>query len=257
VCEFIARDWGESALLELLQAYRSGLNTEQAIRRVLRTDVASFDKRFDTYMRQRFASALEAVRNRDSDYWRLTAEGRSLLERGQTIASIPVLERARGLFPEYGGADGPYPHLVRALIASGNRERAADVLSIMTGLGDVPYEMHVSLADLRLQLGDTTQAADALEAAMFMNPYEIAQHERLAKLYWALGDRRKAIRERLAVVALNPVDRAEALYFLAVAYREAGDTVNARRSVLRALEEAPHYERAQELLLALPRREKP
>jgi tetratricopeptide (TPR) repeat protein len=125
-------------------------------------------------------------------------------------------------------------------------------MSNMVSLGDVPYEVHVSLADLLLELGDTTRAADALEAAMFVHPYEITQHERLAALYARQnGDRRKAIRERLAVVALNPVDRAEAYYQLAIAYRDAGATADARRAVLRALEEAPHFERAQELLLAL------
>ncbi len=53
------------------------------------------------------------------------------------------------------------------------------------------------------------------------------------------------------MVALNPVDRAEAYYRLALAHRDAGQSAEARRSVLRALEEAPHFERAQELLLAL------
>jgi Tfp pilus assembly protein PilF len=48
---------------------------------------------------------------------------------------------------------------------------------------------------------------------------------------------------------LNPVDRAEALYQLALAQLEAGDNAAARRTVLRALEIAPNFERAQELLL--------
>ena len=41
------------------------------------------------------------------------------------------------------------------------------------------------------------------------------------------------------------------LYQLALAQHEAGDDVHARTSVLRALEEAPNYERAQTLLLLL------
>ena len=53
------------------------------------------------------------------------------------------------------------------------------------------------------------------------------------------------------VVALNPVDRAEALYQLALAHFEAGDAQAARREVLRALEDAPNFEKAQELLLRL------
>ena len=43
----------------------------------------------------------------------------------------------------------------------------------------------------------------------------------------------------------------EALYQLAVAYLEGGDTAGARREVLRALELAPNYGKAQDLLLRL------
>jgi Tfp pilus assembly protein PilF len=41
------------------------------------------------------------------------------------------------------------------------------------------------------------------------------------------------------------------LYQLAVAYRDAGDTAAARHTVLRALEDAPNFEKAQDLLLAI------
>jgi len=66
-----------------------------------------------------------------------------------------------------------------------------------------------------------------------------------------VGDHAGAVRERAAVVALGPPDRAEALYLLAVAERDAGDAAAARRSVLRALEVAPNYPQALELLLEL------
>ena len=54
-----------------------------------------------------------------------------------------------------------------------------------------------------------------------------------------------------AVIALEPVDRAEALYQLAKTYFDSGDLENARRSVILALEGAPNYQRAQELLLEI------
>ena len=47
------------------------------------------------------------------------------------------------------------------------------------------------------------------------------------------------------------MDRAEALYRLALAHERAGEKAEARRAVLKALDEAPNYERAQELLLRL------
>ena len=247
VCDMIARDFGEPALAAFVQAFRDGSNADQAARRVLKTDLVALDKRFDAYVRQRFASAFANM----TEYRQQLVLGSRLLENGNTTEAIAALENARKLIPEFGGAESPYVYLAQAYIAQNDLYKAADALATLTSLGDVPYEMHVKLADLRLQLGDTAKAADALESAMYMNPFEIAQHERLATMYTALRQRDKAVRERRAVVALGPVDRAEAYYRLAVAYREAGDMKGARHSVLRSLEVAPNFERAQTLLLAL------
>jgi len=271
LCEMIARDFGEPALVQMLQAYRGGASTEQVVARVLKLDAAGFDRRFDAYLRERFGRAMAAVSDRDAsveqhmpadelvaranakpdNYWLQLAVGRALIARKDYTKATEVLERARALFPEYGGAEGAYGGLVRARQASGDVKGAAATLQAMSALGEMPYEMHLTLADLWLQQGDTAKAADALENALFMNPFDIAQHERLAELFARSGDKRRAVRERMAVVALRPVDVAEAQYRLALAYRNAGDLRNAKRSVLRALEEAPHFERAQELLLAL------
>jgi tetratricopeptide (TPR) repeat protein len=92
---------------------------------------------------------------------------------------------------------------------------------------------------------------DVLERAMYIHPYDAAVHDRMAALYAATGRHAKAVRERRAILALNPVNRADALYRLAAALLEAGDSGRARREVLRALEIAPNFEQAQELLLRL------
>jgi tetratricopeptide (TPR) repeat protein len=60
-----------------------------------------------------------------------------------------------------------------------------------------------------------------------------------------------AIREFRTVIALNPVDRAAAYTDLAEAYFKSGKKADAKKQTLAALEIAPTYERAQELLLKL------
>ncbi|MEX2178125.1 MAG: tetratricopeptide repeat protein [Gemmatimonadaceae bacterium] len=271
VCELIAQEFGEKALLDMLQGYRAGQTTEQVIRNVLRMDLPALDRRFDAYMQERFGRTLAVLGDESPNvsqrmpsqalvaraavqprnYGVQLAVGRALMQRGDTAVSVAALERARALFPEYAGGDGPYPLLARALLARGDKLGASQLLLAMRDLGEFPHDAHELLGDLLLQTGDTARAAEAFEDAMFVNPYDIGRHETLAALYARLGNHAKAVRERLAVLALNPVDRAQAFYLLAVAQRDAGDVASARRSVLRALEEAPHFERAQELLLAL------
>jgi Tfp pilus assembly protein PilF len=109
----------------------------------------------------------------------------------------------------------------------------------------------MKLADILQTSGDAKGAADAMDRAMFVNPFDPDAHKRLAELARTAGDKALAVRERAAIVALAPADKADAYYQLALAQHEANDDAGARKSVLRSLEEAPNYEKAQTLLLTL------
>ena len=275
VVEMIERDGGPRALPDLLRGYADGQATEQIVQRVLKTDLKSFDAKFDAYVRQRFARQLAAVgdwalgtgdsgrsvrqspvpgpqsRPNERDFGAQLAMGRALAEQGKRDEAIPYLERAKALFPEYAGDDSPYALLAAIYKAKGMTRQAADELARLTLLNESAYDANLELAGLLEQLGDRAGAAAALDRAIYISPFDAAVHQRLAAHYSALGDRARAVRERRAVVALDPVDRAEALYQLAVAYHEAGDATSARRAVLQALEGAPNFDKAQELLLKL------
>jgi tetratricopeptide (TPR) repeat protein len=177
--------------------------------------------------------------------------GMALLAHDKTDEAIPLLEKARAMFPEYGGADSPYAVLAAAYEKKGDKRKQADMLTQWTSLTETNFKALTELADLLQSLGDSKGAADALDRAMFINPFDPAMHVRLAELSRAAGDKQRTVRERAAIVALGPVDRADALYQLAQAQHDAGDDVHARTTVLRALEEAPNYEKAQTLLLTL------
>ena len=82
-------------------------------------------------------------------------------------------------------------------------------------------------------------------------PYDPDLHARLAELHEIAGDTGGVVRERRAVLALEPVDRAEAHFRLAQALVANGDRREGRSQLLRALEIAPTYQPALELLLQL------
>lgn len=270
VCDFIAKEWGERALADMLRAYRDGAGPDAVLRRVLRIDAAALDTRFDAYVRARFGHALAALRDSAPEIalsspervlagaagaaqsWRAQMEAAMALARlRRPDLAVEPLARAVALFPEYAGAGGPYPLLVQARLAAGDSAGALTTLRTMIDLSEADIEAHVLLADLAERAGDARAAADALDRSMYVQPYDLKRHERLAALYARLGDKRGAVRERSAIVALDPVEKAEAYYRLALAYRDAGETAQARRAVVRALAEAPDFQLAQELLLAL------
>jgi len=268
VCELIERDFGgERAIRDLLKAYKDGLPTDQAFRRALSVSLTDFDARFDAWLKQRFAGPLAALRGGagaagerggavrlapdPGSFPAQMAAARSLYDEGKLDDAAARFEQAKRLFPEYGGDDSPYWYLAQIRKKQGNLKAAADELAQQTARNESHYAAYAELSELREQLGDPAGAAAALEGALYVYPYDPALHDRLAALYARAGNRRKVVRERQAVVALAPVDRAEALYQLALAHFEAGDAAQARRAVLQALETAPNFDKAQELLLKL------
>ena len=76
-------------------------------------------------------------------------------------------------------------------------------------------------------------------------------HHRLGDLWLKQHNYPGAVREYAAVVAGRPLDKAGALYNLAQAYFAAGQNDKAEQSVLAALEAAPGYRPAQQLLLQI------
>ncbi|HWW88038.1 MAG TPA: tetratricopeptide repeat protein, partial [Vicinamibacterales bacterium] len=76
-------------------------------------------------------------------------------------------------------------------------------------------------------------------------------HRHLGDLWLTQRNYPGAIREYAAVVALHPLDKAGALYNLAKAYFAARQVDKAEETVLGALEAAPGYRPAQQLLLQI------
>jgi cellulose synthase operon protein C len=269
VAEYIEQEHGERALGRMLQAYGRGRTNEQVFREVLNVEPASFDERFDSWLRRRFERQLAAIdiggtapsavgdvaHRPDSGVGGAFVDAlraaRELLETGATAEARRAAERAAALFPEYAASNGPHRLLHRIHLRAGDRRAAAAALRAHVDHNESDYDAHIELASLLEELGDRAGAAEVLERAMYIYPYDPQVHLKMAELYTATGQATKVVRERRAVLALNPVNRADALYRLALALEAAGDRDEARRQVLRSLEIAPNFEDAQTLLLRL------
>jgi tetratricopeptide (TPR) repeat protein len=253
IVERIEAERGFPAVLDLLSRYREGRTTAAAFQEVLDTTLEEFDRAFVAHLEERFATSLAGL----DEFEKALGSGVTLFRQKKLAEALPQLERARELFPELGGEASPYWFLALIHQEQGAPRQAADELSKLIAVDDRHYRAHLELAKLREELGDVAGAAAVLEQAIYIWPFEATLHERLASLHEALGDRARVVRARRALVALDPVDRPEALYQLALALLEAGDAAAARREVLRALELAPRFQRAQELLLRLHRTARP
>jgi len=275
VSELIERDFGLSAIRDMLASYRKGLPTADVFRNVLKMEFSEFDTVFEGYLKERFeaqanslrlppeepqegvpapAVTAEELRERaekdDFDFIAHLETGRLLLEAGETERAEKHLERAKTLFPEYGEAGSPYPLLAQIHEERGEPERAAKDLQTFVDLNENHYDAHVKLFEIYKRLGKTREAASILERAIAIYPFDADAHRKLAALYQELGHKKDVVVERKALLALT-TDRAQGLYELALAYYEAGDARSAKRELLRALELAPGFKDGLALLMKL------
>jgi Tfp pilus assembly protein PilF len=252
VVEHLISTHGIDVVRRMLAQFADGSRQAEVFRAVLNTTPAEYDRQFDTYMRTRFGAAFAALQGGpNSVYATAVSRGRELIDAHDLDGAAAELERARTLLPEYAGPGSPYEMMAHATLAEGDTASAVKWLSDLTQRYAQNYEAWVKLADLRTATGDRAGAAAALEQAMYVHPYDPAAHAKLADLYTSLNRSRDAVRERRAIVALHPTDVAGARFALALALERAGEFAAARTEVLRALEIAPSYAPAQELLLRL------
>ena len=270
VGEMIETQRGIGAIRDMLDAYRRGLTTDQVFRQVLKVEPAAFDEQFDKWLRQRFAKHFDSVRPAlpitmgggrranpeegipiTGPFLEALDRGRALLQEGKVDDAIVELKKAKEMFPEYAQDDGPYALLAEAYSRKNDKRAAAAELQAMTAINEEAFAENIAVAGAMLEFGDRAGAFAALDRAVWINPFDRDAHLKLAELSAQMSERRTAIRERKALLALDPTDRVEALYQLALAYADAGDMVAARREVLRALEQAPNYSKAQDLLLRI------
>lgn len=270
VFQYLEGERGFGPIRKMLEGYGDGLSTHELVERHLGMTLDDLDDEFDRYLRRRFSQAANGRRGAvggapgasPEELERLVGRfpgdpsarlrlGAALARDGRHGEARPHLEAALAAFPELGGPSSPHRLLAEGYEAEGNVEAAAHHLFELRLLWEAGYESLVRLADLLILLERADESATVLDEAVLIWPYDIDLHRRLAETHGLLGNHEAAVREREAVVALDPPDRAQAFYLLSIARRDAGDREGARRDVLRALDIAPTFEEALELLLEL------
>jgi len=279
VVEHLESRYGLAALRSLLGAYGTGASTEKAFEKAFGRTPDQVDGDFQAALKATLAKALQGMRTvtapegpaarRDT---RAALEARIAKDDGDFLAhamlgrlnhrekredeALRHLERAAQIWPGSAGDESPYFPMAEIKRARGDREGAIAALTALVALDENHDAARLQLASLLEAKGQTDQALSLLDSSVFIYPFDPALHERRAVLASRLRKPAVTRDARRAIVALDPVDKAEAYFQLALADLEAGDRLAARRSVLRSLEIAPRFERAQELLLKIHREEK-
>jgi tetratricopeptide (TPR) repeat protein len=129
-----------------------------------------------------------------------------------------------------------------------NEER--QVLAKLAEGDDAATDAYLRLMELFAAAEDWPAVLLNARRYLAVNPLVTPPHRFLAQAGEQTGDTQAAIQAYRAWLELEPADPAEVHFRLAQALHRAGDPA-ARRQVLEALEEAPRYRAALELLLKL------
>jgi tetratricopeptide (TPR) repeat protein len=183
----------------------------------------------------------------------LVGSGEEALAKGDTDKGIEILNQAIDMYPEYTDEHNPYEPLADAYLKKGDKKAAIDVLKKLMTYSETSYKPAIKLADLLVEQHDMTGAHRALDQAMFIRPMDLEEHQKLGDLLLDQKQYKPAVREFEALLVLNTPDKAGAYYKLAQSTFGEGDRQAARTNVMKALEIAPSFEPAQELLLKIVR----
>jgi tetratricopeptide (TPR) repeat protein len=248
VCDYIQERWGAGTLVEMMHAFAELKPTPDVIQQSLGLSPAAFDEQFLAWLYQNAGPIVTRF-----DEWRTGLQHLvELVNSGQPDAALQEGETVRRLYPEYVQDANAYEVLAEIEVARGDKSGAAAVLLDYRKFGGSNPAVLKKLASLQEEIGQPRDAAATLDAINEIYPVNDEDlHRRLGALWLKQENYPGAVREYAAVVALHPLDKAGALYDLAQAYFAAHDLDKAEKTVLGALEAAPGFRPAQQLLLKI------
>ena len=271
--DHIVSTYGDAGLRKLVRSYSQGLDTDAALKSVLNTDFDEMQSGFDKTLERMFASYRGVVNPpKDTDLLAAPLDelrklagdqprnypvqlvlGQRLRKAGQTDEAMKAFERAAELLPIAAGKDSPHAQMAEIAMEKQDRARAIAELQALVAVDFDNVEAARQLATLlgQANVDDAARLRPVYERIAAVDPFDAEAHATLGRLAMQRNEPEVASREFRTVIALAPVDRAAAHTDLAESYWKSGKKAEAKKQTLAALEIAPSYERAQELLLKL------
>ncbi len=159
------------------------------------------------------------------------------------------LEFAHNLLPNYTGYPSPALVLSQIYEKEGNQPLQLRWLEVLLENLQHDFSSAMLLAESALEAGDVEKTEYYLDRALQVDPYRNDVHELKARYAQTIGDTQLAVTEFEVLMNLNVTDPVEARTNLAQAYLDNGQNEEAKRNILYALEIAPSFQRAQQVLI--------
>jgi tetratricopeptide (TPR) repeat protein len=268
----IVETYGEEALIRLVRSYSDGSDTPEAVQRSLRVSLDALQESFSAAIDERFSAARAALKLPDDG----ALTNASSLEALQQLAdahpgSFPVqmaladaaeqageidtamsaYAAAAALLPMATSDEGPLMRMAKLARAAKDAPAAARALAQVVERDGSSIAAARELVELLEDSGNRELLVRAHERIAEVDPFDAASQVALGRRALEAGDAEDAVRWLRAAVAAGPRDAVATRCDLADAYLRLGARADAKIQTLQALELAPTYVRAQDLLLSI------
>lgn len=249
-CDFIDRAFGFDRLRALLHAFEHTSDVSTALQGALGVSAAQFDARFAADLKQRYGALFTQM-----DRWlMLRDEAQHAAANQDWSLARQAAGAALAIEPQDVGDDSPYLVLAQAWQGEGDAAQARDaLLDYWQRGGHDPQALRTLASALHAagQPQQLQQAISVLDGINYSAPFDETLHGQLGD--WLLQAARpaEALDEYRVALSLEPPDPALAHLRIARAEVALHVLADARREVFAALEAAPNYRPAQQLLLQL------
>jgi Flp pilus assembly protein TadD len=267
VVDHIVETYGEPKLRDLIRSYGEGYETEMAVKEVLGVSLDQLQTGFDARLEKQYASLRKSLQTPkfDSkptlDDLKKMAESNpesfavqmqlaiALHQAKDPKGAIQALERAGKLAPTATGDNNPNKMIAAIAAEMKDVPRQIRALDDLLKVDSADIESARQLATLLAPLKDDRRSEEAYRRVVGIDPFDRDAQAAYGRLAMKRKDGETAQRAFRAALARNPPDRATAHVDLAEAYAASGRVAEAKKEILAALEIAPSFERAQDLLL--------
>ena len=270
VVEYLVVQYGAETLNRILVDLGVGMPMNESLARYVGS-VERFDKEFADFARARardLASTLDWDRSEipkraeatqwidwlsdhPNNYWGMRQLATTMIRGGQWNAAKKQLLQIDQQYPTDATRGGTLELLARVHRELQDHVAEKEVLERLAALSSDAMDAYMRLAEIYQQAEDWNGVRQNAERMVQVNPMIPLAQECLALASEELGKHDVAVEALEAMVEMDPVDPAALRFRLATSLQQTGQREQAIRQVLMALEEAPRYRKAHELLLTL------
>lgn len=260
--EFIVKNYGFEAVANILHDLGEGKEINKSIAEHT-AEMSKLEEDFAKFARERaesLAPALDFTKpepkelrspvwqaENPTNFWALQRKANDAILRREWSNAIPPLQELTEKFPNASGDDSAWLLLARVHRAAGNTNAERMALTNVVSRDADALDSFVRLAELSVPAKEWGMVYDNAQRALAVNPLVPLPHRYLAQAAEEQNKDSEAIRANRTLLLLDPPDPAQAHFRLARLLQKERDP-DAKREVLKALEEAPRFRDAHKLL---------